>query len=63
MTKRLSIYCMIRKYILMVYFPGADIANICNEGAMHAAREGKSEVTAEDLDYAVDLVMTGKYLN
>lgn len=43
-----------------IKFSGADIANICNEGAMHAAREGKKEVEAEDLDYAVDLVMTGE---
>ena len=28
---------------------------------MHAAREGKSEVTAEDLDYAVDLIMSGNW--
>ena len=28
---------------------------------MHAAREGKNEVTAEDLDYAVDLIMSGNW--
>ncbi|WAR11663.1 SPG7-like protein [Mya arenaria] len=34
----------------------ADIANICNEAAIHAAREGKKTVQAIDFDYACERV-------
>lgn len=35
-------------------FSGADIANVCNESALHAARLKKTKVTGEDLEYAVE---------
>ncbi|XP_052819182.1 paraplegin-like [Mya arenaria] len=38
---------------------GADIANICNEAAIHAAREGKKTVQAIDFDYACERVIAG----
>ena len=38
---------------------GADIANICNEAALGAARTGKSEVTLADFMSAVDRVVGG----
>lgn len=38
---------------------GADIANICNEAAIHAARDQKKFVTGEDLDYAIERVIAG----
>lgn len=38
-------------------FSGADIANVCNEAALHAARHKKSIVTAADLEYAVERVV------
>ncbi|XP_070574399.1 mitochondrial inner membrane m-AAA protease component paraplegin-like isoform X2 [Ptychodera flava] len=38
---------------------GADIANICNEAALHAAREKRSHVIAEDFEYAVERVTAG----
>ncbi|NNE29790.1 MAG: ATP-dependent zinc metalloprotease FtsH, partial [Saprospiraceae bacterium] len=40
-------------------FAGADIANICNEAALIAARRGKSEVDMEDFNYALDRVIGG----
>ncbi|XP_011314344.1 paraplegin, partial [Fopius arisanus] len=38
---------------------GADIANICNEAALHAARFKKKVVDADDLSYAIDRVLCG----
>lgn len=38
---------------------GADIANICNEAALHAAREGHTAVHTSSLDYAVERVFAG----
>lgn len=35
-------------------FSGADIANVCNEAALHAARFSKECVTVDDLEYAVE---------
>lgn len=40
-------------------FAGADIANICNEAALIAARRGKKEVDMEDFNYALDRVIGG----
>ncbi|XP_059762000.1 paraplegin isoform X2 [Balaenoptera ricei] len=40
-------------------FSGADIANICNEAALHAAREGHTAVHTSSLDYAVERVLAG----
>ncbi|EFC45893.1 predicted protein, partial [Naegleria gruberi] len=40
-------------------FTGADIANVCNEGAIFAAREGKKEVDMEDMERAIDRVIGG----
>ena len=39
---------------------GADIANICNEAALHAARDKKAAVDTENFDYAVERVIAGK---
>lgn len=38
---------------------GADIANICNEAALHAARFKKKAVQGSDLEYAVERVVGG----
>lgn len=38
---------------------GADIANICNEAALHAAREKKVSIGVSDFDYAVERVIAG----
>ncbi|HUQ67059.1 MAG TPA: ATP-dependent zinc metalloprotease FtsH [Flavitalea sp.] len=40
-------------------FAGADIANICNEAALIAARKGKEHVEMEDFQDAVDRVIGG----
>ncbi len=40
-------------------FAGADIANICNEAALIAARNGKSEVEMQDFNDAIDRVIGG----
>jgi cell division protease FtsH len=40
-------------------FVGADLANIINEGALLAARRGKSEVTLDELSEAIDRVVAG----
>ncbi|RZF45676.1 hypothetical protein LSTR_LSTR010399 [Laodelphax striatellus] len=40
-------------------FSGADIANVCNEAALHAARHKQRAVTGADLEYAVERVVGG----
>lgn len=40
-------------------FSGADIANVCNEGALRAARRGGESVTEADFDGAIERVIAG----
>ncbi|GLH05191.1 Transitional endoplasmic reticulum ATPase TER94 [Gryllus bimaculatus] len=40
-------------------FSGADIANVCNEAALHAARYKQSAVKGTDLEYAVERLVGG----
>ncbi|XP_030567745.1 paraplegin [Drosophila novamexicana] len=40
-------------------FSGADIANVCNEAALHAARNVQPEVTSKNLEYAVERLVGG----
>lgn len=40
-------------------FSGADIANVCNEAALHAARYARAAVGMEDLQRALDRVVAG----
>ena len=40
-------------------FAGAEIANVCNEAALIAARRGKTEVDMNDFNYALDRVIGG----
>lgn len=40
-------------------FAGADIANVCNEAALIAARKGKKEVDMSDFQDAIDRVIGG----
>ena len=40
-------------------FSGADIANVCNEAALTAARKGKSDIDNQDFSDAVDRVVGG----
>ncbi|PSN48736.1 Paraplegin [Blattella germanica] len=40
-------------------FSGADIANVCNEAALHAARYKQTSVRGDNLEYAVERVVGG----
>jgi cell division protease FtsH len=40
-------------------FVGADLANLVNEGALHAARKGKEAVDLADFDQAIDRIVGG----
>jgi len=40
-------------------FVGADLANLVNEAALHAAREGKGAVDLKDFEEAIDRVVDG----
>ena len=40
-------------------FAGADIANVCNEAALVAARRNKKAVDMDDFNYALDRVIGG----
>lgn len=40
-------------------FAGAEIANVCNEAALIAARRDKSEIDMDDFNYALDRVIGG----
>ena len=40
-------------------FSGADIANICNEAAIMAAREDKENVSMRDFELATERVIGG----
>ncbi|KAJ8977741.1 hypothetical protein NQ317_005730 [Molorchus minor] len=40
-------------------FSGADIANVCNEAALYAARFKRKNVTRDDLEYAVERLVGG----
>lgn len=48
-----------RLAILTPGFSGADIANVCNEAALHAARNSQKVVTAKNLEYAVERLVGG----
>ena len=40
-------------------FSGADIANLCNEAALSAARQGKNEISTQDFMDSVDRIIGG----
>ncbi|EAT38370.1 AAEL009721-PA [Aedes aegypti] len=40
-------------------FSGADIANVCNEAALHAARSSQKTVMTKNLEYAVERLVGG----
>ena len=41
-------------------FSGADLANLVNEAAIHAARDGRDVLTAQDFDDARDRIILGR---
>ncbi|XP_065177882.1 paraplegin-like [Sycon ciliatum] len=38
---------------------GADIANVCNEAALHAGRENQNKVTEANFEYAIERILAG----
>ena len=45
--------------VLTPGFSGADVANVCNEAALHAARVGNDTVTEDDFEAAIERVIVG----
>ncbi|KIJ38474.1 hypothetical protein M422DRAFT_60843 [Sphaerobolus stellatus SS14] len=45
--------------VLTPGFSGADIANVCNEAALHAARHGHAYVEESDFESAIERVIAG----
>ena len=45
---------------IFALFVGADIANVCNEAALIAARDLKSMIELTDFDKAIERVVAGK---
>ncbi|KAI0721338.1 ATP-dependent metallopeptidase Hfl [Cerioporus squamosus] len=45
--------------VLTPGFSGADVANVCNEAALHAARVGNDAVTEDDFEAAIERVIVG----
>ncbi|KAI0080274.1 ATP-dependent metallopeptidase Hfl [Panus rudis PR-1116 ss-1] len=45
--------------VLTPGFSGADIANVCNEAALHAARNGHEHVEESDFESAIERVIVG----
>ncbi len=45
--------------VLTPGFSGADIANVCNEAALHAARKASESVESVDFDTAIERVIVG----
>ncbi|GAB0089037.1 paraplegin [Sergentomyia squamirostris] len=48
-----------RLAVLTPGFSGADIANVCNEAALHAARTSQTMVAEKNLEYAVERLVGG----
>jgi cell division protease FtsH len=44
-------------------FSGADLANLCNEAALNAARENQTEICQQDFEMAIDRVLLGEKRN
>lgn len=49
-------------YIIIFSNSGADIANVCNEAALIAARDLKTRIELIDFDKAIERVVAGKSL-
>ncbi|EIW64305.1 ATP-dependent metallopeptidase Hfl [Trametes versicolor FP-101664 SS1] len=45
--------------VLTPGFSGADVANVCNEAALHAARVGNDAITEDDFEAAIERVIVG----
>ena len=61
-TRVLTLHDNVRLVVLAGQTPGfagAEIANVCNEAALLAAREGKDSIEMEDFERAIDRVIAG----
>ena len=57
------LYCVILSWCeALLLLLGADIANICNEAALHAARNKNPSVDTTDFEYAVQRVTAGEFV-
>ncbi|KAJ9121680.1 Mitochondrial inner membrane m-AAA protease component [Naganishia vaughanmartiniae] len=60
LDKKLDTHMLQEKLALLTPgFSGADIANVCNEAALRAARRGGESVTEDDFDGAIERVIAG----
>ena len=51
---------LLRLNLCMLLILGADIANIVNEAALHAARFKGAGVREQDFEYAIERVIAGR---
>lgn len=61
-TKELTLSDNVNTFVLAGQTPGfagAEIANVCNEAALLAAREGKASIEMKDFESAIDRVIGG----
>ena len=61
-TRRLVLHDEVNMEVLAGQTPGfagAEIANVCNEAALLAAREEKESIEMEDVEHAIDRVIAG----
>lgn len=47
------------EFIILFVRSGAQIASICNEAALHAARFSKKDINITDFEFAVERVVSG----
>ncbi len=60
--KHIKVHSSVKSAVLAEMTPGfagAEIANVCNEAALIAARRSKSKVDMDDFNYALDRVIGG----
>jgi ATP-dependent 26S proteasome regulatory subunit len=53
-----SVYSL-HSFSVIIGFSGADIANVCNEAALIAARNDKTAITMKEFEQAIDRVIGG----
>ena len=59
LPENVAVYIRVTECLRFAGFAGADIANVCNEAALIAARGGKAFVSMVDFEAAVDRIIGG----